>query len=221
MIKLQNYDKEKQKLSFVTDMEIGLANAIRRSILEIPVMAIDEIDIIKNDSALYDEILAHRTGLIPIKTEKSSKETKFKLKEMGPKIVYSTDIKPNVGTELKIPIVILGKEQEVEMVCDARLGRGIDHIKYSPGLIFYKHNIDEDVLDFVYIDNDGKVSYDDEELKTKGVGEEQIKKIKSIKQAKELIINVEAWGQLEVKDVFLKSIEVLEDNLKELDKAVK
>ena len=71
MIKLKNYDKEKQKISFITDMEVGLANAIRRSILEVSVMAIDEVEIVKNDSALYDEILAQRIGLIPIKTEKS------------------------------------------------------------------------------------------------------------------------------------------------------
>ena len=71
MIKTKNLDKEKQKLSFVTDMSTSLANAIRRSVLEIPVMAIDEVEIVKNDSALYDEIIAHRIGLIPIKTEKT------------------------------------------------------------------------------------------------------------------------------------------------------
>ena len=66
MIKTINYNKEKKKFSFTTDMQIDLANAIRRSVLEIPVMAIDEVEIIKNDSALYDEILAHRIGMIPI-----------------------------------------------------------------------------------------------------------------------------------------------------------
>ena len=70
MIKTINYDK--QKINFTTDMQINLANAIRRSVLEIPVMAIDEVEIIKNDSALYDENIAHRIGLIPIKTEKTS-----------------------------------------------------------------------------------------------------------------------------------------------------
>ena len=41
----------------------SLANAIRRSVSEIPVLAIDEVEIFKNDSALYDEFLAHRLGL--------------------------------------------------------------------------------------------------------------------------------------------------------------
>ena len=51
MIKLKNYDKKQGKISFITDMSISLANAIRRSVLEIPIMAIDEVEIIKNDSA--------------------------------------------------------------------------------------------------------------------------------------------------------------------------
>lgn len=221
MIKIQNYDKEKQKLSFVTDMGISLANAIRRSVLEIPVMAIDDVEIVKNDSALYDEILAHRVGLIPIKTEKTDKETKFKLKEIGPKIVYSDEIKPAVGTGLKLPIVILDKEQEVEMVCNARLGKGVEHIKYSPGLIFYKHNVDRDVLDFVSIDEEGKVKYDEEELKNKGVSSEQMNKIKSVSEVKELEFDIESWGQMDVKDIFLKAIDALDDNLKELGKGVK
>jgi len=220
MIKTTNYDKEKQKISFTTDMSIDLANAIRRSALEIPIMAIDEVEIIKNDSALYDEILAHRIGLIPIKTEKADKETKFKLKVEGPKMVYSGDLKPSIDTEDKIPLVILNKDQEIEMVCDARLGKGVEHIKYSPGLIYYKHNIDQDVLDFVYADND-KISHNEEELKNKGLSEEQISKIKKFSEVNELQFNIESWGQIEVKDIFLKSIDALDDNLKELNKAVK
>ena len=49
----------------------SLINAMRRSIREIPTLAIDEVEIIKNDSALYDEFLAHRIGLVPLKNEGS------------------------------------------------------------------------------------------------------------------------------------------------------
>jgi len=216
MIKIQNYDKKKQKLSFVTDMPISLANAIRRSVLEIPVMAIDEVDIIKNDSALYDEI-----GLIPIKTTKTDKEIKFKLKEVGPKTVYSDDIKPSVGTDLKLPIVILDKEQEVEMICNACLGKGIKHIKYSPGLIYYRHSLDIDVLEFVSVDENGKVNYDEEDLKNRGISQEQIDKIKSVKEVGELIFEIESWGQMDVKDIVVGAIDALDNNLKVLGKAVK
>jgi len=94
----------------------------------------------------------------------TSKETKFKLSEKGPKTVYSSDISPSIGTDYKLPITLLNEEQEIELVATARLGKGIDHIKYSPGLIFYKHDLDDEVLDFVNIDAEGKIEFDEEEL---------------------------------------------------------
>ena len=221
MIKIQNYEKDKQKISFITDMSISLANAIRRGALEIPIMAIDEVEISKNDSALYDEIIAHRMGLIPIKTSKVIKETKFKLKEKGPKTVYSTDIAPSIGVDDKLPIVILDEGQEIEMIINANLGKGIEHIKYSPGLIYYTYNLEPEVLDFVSVDEKGKVSYDEKELKNTELSDEQKNKIQKTTKVEELIFNIESWKQIEVKDIFLRAIEVLDSNLSELGKAVK
>ncbi|MFA5173855.1 MAG: hypothetical protein WC438_01610 [Candidatus Pacearchaeota archaeon] len=218
MINIKNHDKEKQKISFITDMPISLANAIRRSVLEIPTLAIDEVEIIKNDSALFDEILAHRIGLIPIKTEKSSKEQKFKLKKQG-EMVYSSDIKPSVDTPFKLPLTLLEGEQEIELNASAKLGIGLEHIKHSPGLAFYKHNLDEDLLDFVEIEDD-KITLNEDELKSK-LSEEQISKLKKLKEINEIIFTIESWGQLDVKDIFTKAIEALDKNLTELEKSVK
>jgi DNA-directed RNA polymerase subunit D len=217
MIKTQDYNKAEKKLKFVTDMPICLANAIRRKALEIPTLAIDEVEISKNDSALYDEIIAHRLGLIPIKTEKTGSKTKFKLKAVGPVTIYSSDLHPSVGTDYKIPIVILDKEQELELTAEANLGIGIKHIKHSPGLIYYKHNVDPDILDFVTIDDDGKIEYNEED----NLSNEQINKIKKIGKINELIFYIESWGQIETKDIFLESIKVLEKDLQELNKIIK
>lgn len=219
MIKIKNYDKEHQKISFIVDMPVYLANAIRRSVLEIPVMAIDEVEIIKNDSALYDEIIAHRLGLVPIKTEKTSKGQKFKLKEVGPKTIFSTDIKPSVGVDYKLPIVILDEGQEIEMNMNAKLSQGVEHVKFSPGLVFFKHNVEDDALDFVSIDENGDIKYDEKDLEI--LQEEQKNKIKKLGKIGELSLNVEGWGQLDVKDILPKAIEALESNLKELSKVVK
>ena len=220
MIKIKNYDKNQGKISFITDMSISLANAIRRSVLEIPIMAIDEVEIIKNDNALYDEVLAHRIGLIPIKTG-ISKEIKFKLKEKGPKTINSTDLTPSVGTGYKLPIVILDEDQEIELIANAKLGKGIEHIKYSPGLIYYTHNLDSEIIDFVNVDESKKASYNEEEFKDERLSEEQIDKIKKVKEVKELVFNIESWGQIEVKEIFSKAIDVLDKNLQELNKAIK
>lgn len=222
MIKIQNYNKDQEKLSFTTDMEIGLANAIRRSVLEIPVLAIDEVEIMKNDSALFDEIVAHRLGLVPIKTDKlTGKEQKFKLKAKGPCTVYATEIKPSIETGFKLPITILDEEQELELNAVARTGIGNEHIKYSPGLFYYKNNLDEELLDLIRVDGEGKVIYDEQELKDKGFSEEQILKLKKIDNAGELAVFIESWGQMDCKSIFTKAIEVLDKNLKELSKAVK
>ncbi|GAH30229.1 unnamed protein product [marine sediment metagenome] len=70
-LKLDVLKKSEHKIVFVIEgISIEMINSIRRIILtEIPVMAIDEIIILKNDSPLYDEIISHRLGLIPLKTD--------------------------------------------------------------------------------------------------------------------------------------------------------
>ena len=58
------------EISGINEIE---ANTLRRlAIAETPVMAISEVEIFRNDSALYDELLSHRLGLIPLKTDSKS-----------------------------------------------------------------------------------------------------------------------------------------------------
>jgi len=96
-IKMKIIKKSKEKIVFSANE--GLANSIRRSVSLIPIMAIDEVEISKNDSPLYDETIAHRLGLIPLKMENSYKDgtvLKFKLHSKKEGYVLSEEIKGDV-----------------------------------------------------------------------------------------------------------------------------
>ena len=95
------------------DSTPSFANALRRIMLtEIPVTAIEEVTIKDNNSALQDELLAHRLGLIPVDGDGT-----FKLKVEGPLTVTSSNLQPMDGNakieNLEIPIVELLENQKI------------------------------------------------------------------------------------------------------------
>jgi DNA-directed RNA polymerase II subunit RPB3 len=51
----------------VKDINVGIANALRRVIIsEIPIYAIDKVVMYQNDTIFTDEYICHRLGFIPI-----------------------------------------------------------------------------------------------------------------------------------------------------------
>jgi DNA-directed RNA polymerase subunit D len=145
----------------LSEEDASFANSLRRIMVnKVPTMAIKEVEFRKNSSALYDEIVAHRLGLIPLKTdlkgynvpsECSCKgegcakcQAKLTLSAKGPKTVYASEIKsndPKIGPVYpKTPIVKLIEGQELEFEATATLGMGKEHAKYSPGHIFYTND---------------------------------------------------------------------------------
>jgi len=149
----------------IEDVDSTFMNSLRRiMIAEVPSMAIDEVVVIENSSMLHDEILAHRLGLIPIKTDLDSynlpEECSCK-SELGcnlcrasltldteakdsVKTVYSGDLKaenPNIRpVSEKTPIVKLAPDQRLKLEAYARLGKGQKHAKWQPvSVCAYKH----------------------------------------------------------------------------------
>src|SRR3989344_6444339 len=126
----------KEKVIFAENIEDSLVNAIRRFVNEIPIAAIEEVEISKNDSPLYDETIVHRLGLVPIKLDRKLSEKdniKAKFVSSGEGTVYSEQLK-GAGFSVvfgKIPITHLSKEREIEIVATIKLGKGSEHAKYS------------------------------------------------------------------------------------------
>ncbi|MBN2423251.1 DNA-directed RNA polymerase subunit D [Candidatus Woesearchaeota archaeon] len=159
-MKFKILEKSKDKISFLLeDTSSAYSNTLRRVMLiNVPTMAIEDVEFRKNSSALYDEIIAHRLGLVTLTTDLKSynliSECKCKgegcarcslkltLKANGPKTVYASDIKstdPKVKPVYpKTIIVKLLKDQELELEATAILGTGKEHSKWAPGHIFYK-----------------------------------------------------------------------------------
>jgi len=141
----------------VKGVDVAFMNALRRIILsEVPTMAIDEVVIIENSSVLHDEVLAHRLGLIPLKTDldaynlpeecpcksefgcnlcRVSLTLDVEANEEG-RAVYSGDLisdNPDiVPVSPNILIVKLAPDQKIRLEAYARLGRGKDHAKWQP-----------------------------------------------------------------------------------------
>lgn len=213
----------------------NLSNAIRRSVAEVPTLAIDEVEIFKNDSALYDEVLAHRIGLVPLKTEKNmSSKTKIdlKLSKVGPCTVYSGDLEGSVEIVYdKMPLTLLGEGHKIELVATAILGKGTEHAKYTPGLCYYRHLLEiKSSPEIDKVLQNAKPGFVKPEKKgskwlcdLKDADIEEINRIDSeaINDSEEIIFVIESYGGMDAKDIFIKAIEALEDNLKEFEKAIK
>lgn len=216
------------------DANESLANAIRRSVSEVPTLAIDEIEIFKNDSALYDEMLALRLGLVPLKTEKGmTKKTKIdlKLSKTGPCTVYASDLDGNAEVvHGKIPIVILGDGQKLELVATAALGKGIEHAKFVPGLCYYRHLLEvkpspeadkiiESSRGLIKPEKKGsKWICDLNEAEVDQIGELEKE---SVSPADEMLLIIESYGNMDAKDILIKAVGALEENLDEFEKNLK
>ena len=67
-IKVISYSKYTIKFELY-NTDLAVANALRRIMIsEVPTMAIDLVEIRENTSALHDEFIAHRLGLVPLFT---------------------------------------------------------------------------------------------------------------------------------------------------------
>ncbi len=135
------------------------ANTLRRiCISEVPTLAVDTVMFNENNSAMFDEILSHRLGLLPLKTDldilvpRSRCSCEFgcpnctviyKLDKKGPATVYSKDLISDhpelIPVEGNVPLTKLTENQEISLQAFAVLGIAKHHAKWQPAICSYKN----------------------------------------------------------------------------------
>lgn len=149
----------------ISDVPPSFVNTLRRVLVaNVPKMAIEDVEFhlgpirdssgkeFESISPLFDEIIAHRLGLIPIPTDLSIfnfRETcdckgegcpnctiMYNLNKKGPCTVYSGDLEPLGDSKFKIkedliPLVKLDENQALLIYATAELGTGKMHAKWQ------------------------------------------------------------------------------------------
>jgi len=152
------------------DVNYSFVNSVRRSLLSmVPCLAIHEVDFhmgslgsyvdeesgeereYESISAMFNEIISHRIGMLPIPTDEKTVEAfgdsidddgkqpdiMYSLHKQGPCTVYSGDLEPVSGDdslvipESKVPIVKLGEGQAILVYAKAKMGNAKRHTKWQ------------------------------------------------------------------------------------------
>ncbi len=142
------------------DTNVAFANALRRVMRsELPVLAIEFVDLEENSSGLFDEVLAHRLGLIPLVFDSKKMNLKSEckcsargctnceavlvLEKQGPCTVRSGDMVSASDSvrplDPKIPITELLEGQRLKFEATAQLGFGTEHVKWQAANVGYRN----------------------------------------------------------------------------------
>jgi DNA-directed RNA polymerase subunit D len=257
----------------VKGVKLHLLNSIRRALIaEVPVMAVDYVVFMENSSVFYDEYIAHRLALIPLSSEKALEKYKSpeECREAGERGIFSEDcfvklelsgegVKGGVKTLYsgdlvsgdpdvkpvydKIPIIQLLENQRVKLEAYARLGRGKEHIKWSPvSVAAHKYvasvKIDEGKCSYpqcrrcievcprqVIVEKEGSIKVDEGKLLECSLCRlcETVCPSEAVKvswKEDEYILYFESTGSLTPKRILIEATKVLEDKLNTLKKAL-
>ena len=152
------------------DVDYSFVNSVRRSLISmVPCLSLHEIDFhmgslgsyvdeesgdereYESISAMFNEIVAHRIGMLPIPTDDKTLEAfgnsidddskqpdiMYSLHKQGPCTVYSGDLEPVSGDdsliipETNVPILKLAEGQAVLVYAKAKIGNAKMHTKWQ------------------------------------------------------------------------------------------
>jgi DNA-directed RNA polymerase subunit D len=163
----------------------------------------------------------------------------MKLKTDKEGYVYSGNMKGDFEVIYdKMPITLLNKNQEFEIKATVKAGKGVEHAKFSPGIMFYRNlfdvKVDKDCPEEVIklcpkkvfvLDKNKVVAENPERCDMCEVCTDYCRKHKNesikITSNSELVVTIESFGQITPKEMFEKSIDALKKDLNEVAKKLK
>jgi DNA-directed RNA polymerase subunit D len=159
-VKVLQYSNDYLKFA-VEGVKPSLVNSLRRVLIsDVPVLAIDRVIILDNTTVMYDEVLAHRLSMIPLKTNLSKLPKIEECEEelVDPSLcqvryqlsvkasdqvvsVYAKDLIPDDPDFAPLYpdtlILRMSKGQVLSIEAYAKLGRARDHAKWQACLASY------------------------------------------------------------------------------------
>lgn len=241
------YQEESLEKYLIKGVTPVFMNTLRRTIMtSVPCLAVDEVTFYENNSVVFDEMLANRLGLLPIKTDakeyKEGDKVKLILEKEGPAIVTSKDIKctdPKIEiVDKKIYITKLGKGQKLKVEMSALMDTGKKHAKFQPAIVSYN--------ELPFIDNENSKVKNAKELvedMPEGTIELKAGKLflldpyntstqnqfvdiltkhgaKLAYSNNEFILTIESTGQLSSKELIDSAVQEIKKNLEELEEGL-
>lgn len=220
----------------------AFANGIRRAILaDVPTLSIDTVRFVENSSVMFDEVLAHRLGMVPLTTPEGEFEegdvVTLALDVEGPGTAYSGDLvssDPLVEpADKNVPLIDLKENQRLELEAEAVIGVGRDHAKHQGGVaVGYRH------LQTVEVVGDAAEYEEEEPQIVRGVIEEDSELVPTEEFGNDLterypgkevvvedvpeafVFHVESDGSMPVEELVLRAVGTLADRADELEAAV-
>ena len=171
-LEITNENDEKVSVK-IKGVPLQYANALRRICLNgVPIYAVESIDVLENSSVLADEGVAHRVGLIPLKTDLSaSKDGNENDKIMltldsgvsdETRTILSGELKSQdesvVPTSNDIPIVTLAPGQSIKFEAYARLGKGTEHARWNSANVVTLTDTEKDDEKLLTVESTGALN---------------------------------------------------------------
>ena len=185
-----DFDVEKasaEEIKFtLSGVGTAFANAVRRTgMSQLKIFGIEKIMVYENSSAMFDEYIANRIGLVPIETPEGYTDKDvvlFTLDKDGPGTVYSKSLKSS-DAKVKvangdIPLMKLTEGQHLRIEATAKLGTAKSHARHQAGLLAYGMDAKDKGTFHFTVESFGQITAKEMLARTADILEEKLEEMK-------------------------------------------